>query len=42
MTGRIDVRDIEVPEFEYVEETEDVSDEDGEGDEDADSIDEEV
>lgn len=42
VTGQIDVRDIEVPEFEYVEETEDVSDEDGEDDEDADSNDEEV
>lgn len=42
VTGQIDVRDIEVPEFEYVEETEDVSDEDGENDEDADSNDEEV
>lgn len=42
VTGQIDVRNIEVPEFEYVEETEDVSDEDSEDDEDADSNDEEV
>lgn len=40
VTGQIDVRDIEVPEFEYVEEIEDSSDEDEETDDE--SIDEEV
>ncbi len=40
VTGQIDVRDIEVPEFEYVEEIEDSSDEDEETEDE--SIDEEV
>lgn len=39
VTGQIDVRDIEVPEFEYVEEIEDSSENDEEEDE---SVDEEV
>lgn len=41
VTGQIDVRNIEVPDFEYVEETEDTSDDD-ELDEDAEANDEEV
>lgn len=41
VTGQIDVRDIEVPDFEYVEETEDTSDDD-ELDEDVEANDEEV
>lgn len=41
VTGQIDVRDIEVPDFEYVEETEDTSDVD-ELDEDVEANDEEV
>lgn len=41
VTGQIDVRDIEVPDFEYIEETEDTSNED-DGGEDAKSEDEEV
>ena len=40
VTGQIDVRDIEVPDFEYVEETEDESDDDS--DEDGITVDEEV
>ena len=40
VTGQIDVRDIEVPDFEYVEETEDESDDDS--DEDGVTVDEEV
>lgn len=40
VTGQIDVRDIEVPEFEYVEEIEDSSDEDEETEDE--SVDEEV
>lgn len=40
VTGQIDVRDIEVPEFEYVEEIEDSSEDDEEADEEA--VDEEV
>ncbi|MDZ5501326.1 restriction endonuclease subunit S [Enterococcus cecorum] len=40
VTGQIDVRDIEVPDFEYVEETEDESDDDS--DEDDVTVDEEV
>lgn len=40
VTGQIDVRDIEVPDFEYVEETEDESDDDSE--EDDVTVDEEV
>ena len=41
VTGQIDVRNIEVPDFEYVEETEDTSDDD-ELDEDVEANDEEV
>lgn len=41
VTGQIDVRNIEIPNFEYVEETEDASDED-DGDVDGSSEDEEV
>lgn len=41
VTGQIDVRDIEVPDFEYVEEREDTSDDD-ELDEDVEANDEEV
>lgn len=41
VTGQIDVRNIEVPDFEYVEETEDTSDDD-EFDEDVEANDEEV
>ena len=40
VTGQIDVRDIEVPEFEYVEEIEDSSEDDEETDDEA--VDEEV
>lgn len=40
VTGEMDVRDVEVPEFEYVEEIEDSSDEDEETDDE--SVDEEV
>lgn len=40
VTGQIDVRDIEVPDFEYVEEIEDSSDENEEIDDE--SVDEEV
>ena len=40
VTGQIDVRDIEVPDFEYVEETKDESDDDS--DEDDVTVDEEV
>lgn len=40
VTGQIDVRGIEVPEFEYVEEIEDLSEDDEEADEEA--VDEEV
>lgn len=40
VTGQIDVRDIEVPEFEYVEENEDSSEDDEEADEE--TVDEEV
>lgn len=40
VTGQIDVRDVEVPEFEYVEEIEDPSEEDEETDDE--SLDEEV
>ena len=39
VTGQIDVRDIEVPEFEFVDEIEDESDEDT--DEENDNADEE-
>ena len=39
VTGQIDVRDIEVPEFEFVDEIEDESDKDT--DEENDNVDEE-
>lgn len=42
VTGQIDVRDIEIPEFEYVEETEEVDNDEEVDAEDEESFDEEV